>query len=338
MIHESIITLEHISTGYPSKHGARIVAEDVNASIYTGQLTCLLGVNGVGKSTLLRTLSALQPALSGKTFIQGMPLSSYSDKQLSKIISVVLTERCDLRNMSVMELTGLGRSPYTGFWGKLSKNDIEIVNESLELVGINTLRNRMIHTLSDGERQKVMIAKALAQQTPIIFLDEPTAFLDYPSKVEIMQLLHSLSHKYRKTIFLSTHDLELALQIADMLWLMDKDNRLKIGTPEDLSINGTLETFFNRKGIKFDNNTGLFKVVNNIKRQIHMDGDGILYNMAQKALHRNGIEAGQNMKSPDAIICTETGFTYHTSGNETKTATNIEELLDIVIYTDTNCR
>jgi len=173
----------------------------------------------------------------------GKKLTDYTDKQLATVIGVVLTEKCSLRNMTVEELVGMGRSPYTGFWGNLSKEDKNTVNDTIELVRIEDLKYRMVHTLSDGERQKVMIAKALAQETPVIFLDEPTAFLDFPSKVEIMQLLHHLSRSTNKTIFLSTHDLELALQIADKIWLMDKANGVTIGTPEDLSIDGCLSNF-----------------------------------------------------------------------------------------------
>ena len=162
--------------------------------------------------------------------------------------------------MTVTELVGLGRSPYTGFWGTLQKEDKEIVDRSISLVGITALKDRMIQTLSDGERQKVMIAKALAQETPVIYLDEPTAFLDYPSKVEMMQLLHQLSRKTDKTIFLSTHDLELALQIADCLWLMDRSEGLSIGTPKELADRGVLSRFVERRGISFDRRTLTIKI------------------------------------------------------------------------------
>lgn len=230
---QETIHIEKLSIGYPGKGDVKVVASDICAGINSGELTCLLGANGVGKSTLLRTLSAFQPKLSGEIRIQGKEIGSYTDKQLSKVISVVLTEKCDIRNMTSVELIGLGRSPYTGFWGTLSKEDKEVVDHAINLVGISHLAHRMVHTLSDGERQKVMIAKALAQETPVIILDEPTAFLDFPSKVEMMQLLHQLSRQTDKTIFLSTHDLELALQIADKIWLMDKANGVTIGTPED---------------------------------------------------------------------------------------------------------
>ena len=331
------IHIERLSIGYPGKGDVKVVAEGICAGINSGELTCLLGANGVGKSTLLRTLSAFQPKLDGEIFIQGKEIDTYTDKQLSRVISVVLTEKCDIRNMTVTELIGLGRSPYTGFWGTLSKEDKAVVGDSISLVGISHLAHRMVHTLSDGERQKVMIAKALAQQTPVIYLDEPTAFLDFPSKVEMMQLLHRLSRQTHKTIFLSTHDLELALQIADKIWLMDKVNGVTIGTPEDLSLNGSLSHFFARKGIVFDLETGLFRVDNEYTDEIRLAGHGQKYAMVRKALQRNGILANRNVESATYI---ETGdlkddgsFVLHRPDKEPATARSIEELLELVIQT-----
>lgn len=329
------IHIEKLSIGYPGKGDVKVVASDICAGINSGELTCLLGANGVGKSTLLRTLSAFQPKLSGEIRIQGKEIGSYTDKQLSKVISVVLTEKCDIRNMTSVELIGLGRSPYTGFWGTLSKEDKEVVDHAINLVGISHLAHRMVHTLSDGERQKVMIAKALSQETPVIFLDEPTAFLDFPSKVEMMQLLHQLSRQTDKTIFLSTHDLELALQIADKIWLMDKVNGVTIGTPEDLSLDGTLSGFFARKGIVFDLETGLFRVNNEYTSQIRIVGHGQKYAMVRKALQRNGILANRNVES-DVYI--ETGdlkgdgtFVLHPVNGEAVTVQTIDELLAEIV-------
>jgi iron complex transport system ATP-binding protein len=165
--------------------------------------------------------------------------------------------------MTVHELVSLGRSPYTGFWGTYSKEDIQIVDESIALVGIESLSKRMVHTLSDGERQKVMIAKALAQQTPVIYLDEPTAFLDYPSKVEVLQLLRLVSRQAGKTIFLSTHDVELALQLADTIWLMTRESGMTIGTPRQLAQQGALGKFIEREGIAFDPETLAIRIVKN---------------------------------------------------------------------------
>lgn len=325
------IHIKDLTIGYPGKGDVKVVASDICADINSGELTCLLGANGVGKSTLLRTLSAFQPKLGGEICIQGKELGDYTDKQLSRVISVVLTEKCDIRNMSVIELIGLGRSPYTGFWGTLSKEDKEVVDRSIAMVGIPHLAQRMVHTLSDGERQKVMIAKALSQETPVIFLDEPTAFLDFPSKVEMMQLLHQLSRQTDKTIFLSTHDLELALQIADKIWLMDKANGVTIGTPEDLSLNGSLSNFFARKGIVFDLETGLFRVDNEYTSRIRIVGHGQKYAMVRKALQRNGILANRNVESDITIesgdLKGDGSFILHLPGKEPITVLSIEELL-----------
>lgn len=273
-----MIELKELTIGYAQKNNTKVVASGINATLHSGRLTCLIGANGIGKSTLLRTLYAFQPPLSGEIFIDNespIPLSTLTDKQLSRLIGVVLTEKPDVQNMTVFELVGLGRSPYTGFWGRLNEDDKEVVKESLRLVGIESLQDRLIQTLSDGERQKTMIAKALAQQTPVIYLDEPTAFLDYPSKVEMLTLLRHLARETGKTIFLSTHDMELALQIADELWLMTaespsnnglcqnpKETTLIIGTPRELAANGSLSHFIDRPGLHFDPQTLAIRVTN----------------------------------------------------------------------------
>lgn len=236
MKREETIRLTGLAIGYTTRHSVKTVCTGITETIFSGELTCLIGENGAGKSTLLRTLSGFLPPVSGEIILLGKPLRSYGERALSTIIGVVLTEKTNLQNMTVEELVGMGRSPYTGFWGRLSAEDRRKVGESLEMVGITGLRGRMVQTLSDGERQKVMIAKALAQETPVIFLDEPTAFLDYPSKVEILRLLGRLSRDFGKTIFLSTHDLELALRVADRVWLMSKPGRLQTGSPENLVI------------------------------------------------------------------------------------------------------
>ena len=205
----------------------------------------------MGKSTLLRTLSGFQPPLDGEILIQDKPLSDYSARELAQKIGVVLTNRMDTPQLSVQEIIGIGRSPYTGFWGTLSSADQKIVDEAIRQTGILHLASRSITELSDGERQKVMIAKALAQQTRLIILDEPTAFLDFPSKVETLQMLRRLAHEQHKSILLSTHDVELALQIADQLWLME-ENHLSIGTPKELAADSSLSRFIDRDGIRFD--------------------------------------------------------------------------------------
>ena len=289
-MNQETIQIKNLDIGYTTKHGVKTVAKGINGTLHSGELTCLLGANGVGKSTLLRTLSAFQPKISGevlftvyslqftddysdgseglasKSTVNKKEISSFTDKELSKLIGVVLTEKPDIRNMTVRELVALGRSPYTGFWGTCSKEDLSIVDESIDMVGISPLARRPVHTLSDGERQKVMIAKALAQQTPVIFLDEPTAFLDYPSKVEVLLLLRRICQQAGKTILLSTHDVELALQLADIIWLMEKQETgnkspIAIGSPQALAEDGSLGRFIeSQQNIVFDKETLTIRV------------------------------------------------------------------------------
>ena len=217
-----VIRLSHLSVGYsPSLP----VISGINAVVRSGQLTCLTGDNGIGKSTLLKTHTGLLPKLGGELLLDGREVGTFSQRELARQVSIVLTQKPDIQNLTVEEVAGLGRSPYTGFFGRLHDADRTVIAEALAAVGIEPLRHRMIQTLSDGERQKVMIAKALAQQTPAILLDEPTAFLDFPSKAETFRLLQRMAHDRDKLILLSTHDLGLAVRFADCL-LEVKDRSL----------------------------------------------------------------------------------------------------------------
>lgn len=248
--------LTNLSIGY----GKITIAHDINAQLQAGQMTCLLGPNGAGKSTLLRTLSAFQRPLKGEILLDGKDIGMLGAQELSRLIGVVLTDRVDVQGMTVRELVATGRSPYTNFWGTLTSRDNQYIEEAIELCGIQSLVKRQSGTLSDGERQKVMIAKALAQQTPIILLDEPTAFLDFPSKVDTMLLLSRLAHEQQKAILISTHDLDLALQTADTLWLMAKEEQMQMGTPRELADQGVLARFFHSPHVDFDTEALRFKV------------------------------------------------------------------------------
>lgn len=203
--------LQSLSIGYSHK----VIAADINAQIKGGELTCLIGRNGTGKSTLMRTLAGFLKPLGGTALLDGRDVSRLSPAERSHLISVVLTDRVDVDGMRVKDLVSVGRQPYTGFFGKMSSDDEEVVNKAIADVGMTDFAGRQVNSLSDGERQKVMIAKALAQQTPVILLDEPTAFLDYPSKKEMFQMLAQLCHKQGKAALVSTHDLDIALPIAD---------------------------------------------------------------------------------------------------------------------------
>ncbi len=244
-----MVEMTSLITGYRSGKNVRVVSRDVNAVLPSGSLTSLLGPNGAGKSTLLKTLSGFLPPLGGEIKVGETPLSEISATELARLVGVVLTDRPSVIAMTVEEMVSIGRSPYTGFRGHLTDQDREIVERSMALTGIVEMRTRMVDTLSDGERQKVMIAKALAQSTPVIYLDEPSAFLDYPSKVELMLMLRTLAHDEGKTILLSTHDLNIALELSDTLLLIDKNIGYASGTPAALAADGSLERFFSSPSI-----------------------------------------------------------------------------------------
>ena len=218
-----MITLNNLVVGYHNGRQTKHLNHAINEQAHEGMMTCLIGVNGAGKSTLLRTIAGFQQPIEGTVFLGDDDVRKLSPRQRAERMAVVLTERPDVTCTTVWEMVATGRAPFTGFWGRLSGKDRNIVTRSLRLVGIEGMADRTVASLSDGERQKVMIAKALAQQTPVILLDEPTAFLDYPSRVEVMQLLLNIAHEEHKTVLLSTHDLDLALQTADRIWLFEKE-------------------------------------------------------------------------------------------------------------------
>lgn len=224
------IVLKNLSVGY----GRIPVATGINAIVSTGQLVCLVGRNGAGKSTLLRTITGLQATLSGEIRVGDDKVGTMTAKELAKTVGIVLTERPMEQNMTIRELAELGRTPYSGFLGMLSQEDKDIADDALRQVGITNLADKHLAEISDGERQKAMIARTIAQQTPVILLDEPTAFLDFTSKVELLLLLQRLSHNEGKTILLTTHDISLAMKMADEIWLL-QDGHI-IPTPSNEKI------------------------------------------------------------------------------------------------------
>lgn len=277
-----------LSIGYLLKGGKRkVVHEELDLQLYPGQVTCLLGLNGAGKSTLLRTLCGFQPPLGGEIRLMGKLLATYSQNNFSLTVGVVLTEKTNAGGITVYELVSLGRHPYTGFFGQLKKEDRSIIEQSLEAAGIAHKANNFVSELSDGERQKAMIAKALAQQCPIILLDEPTAFLDVTSRIETMVLLHRLAVEQQKAILLSTHDLDLAIQMGDCLWLQEKGRPMACGTPEDLIMSGAFESFFSKEGIVFDPSTGKLNT-RAPSCPVGIEGDFLVSYWVGNALIRNG--------------------------------------------------
>jgi len=252
-----ILNIKNLSIGYTSKKQQLIIASDINVTINHPKLIAILGKNGIGKSTLLRTISKVQPSLNGLIFINDTDLTEYNSVELSKKVSVVLTERIPPSNLTVYELIALGRQVYTNWIGTLTANDKSIITKAIHQVNINDLINKKIDELSDGQYQKVMIARALAQDTPIILLDEPTAHLDIVNKAEIFKLLKELVKTQQKTILISSHELQLAIQSSDDLWLLSEKKFIS-GSKENLIKNNELQSLFSSEIISFNEETNQF--------------------------------------------------------------------------------
>ena len=249
---QAILTTERLAVGYRQGKTATIVAHDISLSLHAGELVALLGSNGAGKSTLLRTLSGVQQPIDGRVCINSKPLSDYSQHDRSRLISIVYTDRTLAGALTVTELVALGRQPHTGFFGRLDSTDRQVVANALNAVGIAHKADCYVATLSDGERQKAMIARALAQETPIIILDEPTTFLDAVSRIETMTLLDDLARNHGKAIVLSTHDIHSALSFASRLWLLGHDGTIIEGDTQTLIHNDSINNTFASDSIRFD--------------------------------------------------------------------------------------
>ncbi len=253
------LEIQHITTGYPSGKNAEIVLQkDMNAVLEPGRLVCVLGPNGAGKSTLLRTLAGFQRPLSGNILYGERPLKSIPLKALARKVSVVLTDRFSDLYLTAFDVVRMGRFPYLSFWGKLQKKDVEYIRHTMEKLGLAHLMEKLFYNLSDGERQKVLIARALVQDTPFLMLDEPVAFIDSPGRIEIMELLHLLARNEGKAVLMTTHDLETALLYADTLWLLHRQKPLVTGIPEDLVVEGKVAAYFRKPGLHFDAGKGRF--------------------------------------------------------------------------------
>lgn len=288
---QTTIMLEgkHVTIGYHQKKHDACIHAGLNFRLHKGELTCLLGANGSGKSTLLRTLSAVQPCLSGDILLLDKSLNDYTERERSRTIGIVLTERTQTGGLTVRELVSLGRQPHTGFFGRLSKTDKNLIDSAIESVGISRLSSSYMAELSDGERQKAFIAKALVQECPLILLDEPTAFLDVVSRIEIMTLLRRLAKEAHKAILLSTHDIDQALLLADRLWLLRAHQGITCGVPEDLILDHQLDELFPTSNICFDDQNGTYVPRPEYNKTIILDAaDARLRHWSENALHRLG--------------------------------------------------
>ena len=298
-----LLTTKSLAIGYPTAQRVRTVAHQLCLEVPTGELLCLLGPNGSGKSTLLRTLAGMQAPLSGTIQLDGKPLASLTASLRATQLAVVLTELPDA-HLTVADLVTMGRYPYTGWLGRLSEHDRRIVVHALEVTDTRTWADRPVGTLSDGERQKVMIARAVAQDTPLLILDEPTAHLDLLNRTTVLRLLHRLAREQRKAVLLSTHALDLALLMADQLWLMREGN-VHVGVPEDLALDGTLAKTFAHQDIVFNEQTGTFRVARPTGRPIRVEGPAPVAFWTRRALERAGytvVEHSTDAPTVQAVV------------------------------------
>lgn len=257
----SILTCSNLTIGYRNqKVTVKEVSKDLNLHLERGELVCLIGPNGSGKSTLIRTLTGIQPPLHGDVWLCNRKIVDFSPQEKARTLSVVLTSQVQAGYLTAFDIVALGRFPYTNWAGRLSDTDRTIVLSALSSVGAGDLTDRFIHEMSDGERQKVMIARALAQEPDLMVLDEPTAFLDLPHKIETMRILRNVAQKTKKAILLSIHDLNLAIRCADQLWIIDRKGNMITGTPEDLVLSGIFGSAFEIEGVRFDAARGEFTI------------------------------------------------------------------------------
>jgi len=256
-IEHTVLKTTNLSVGYVSKTENRIIADKINVDLKKGKLTCLLGKNGVGKSTLLRTLSKMQPRLSGGIELENRNIDDYARNDLAKKVSLVLTERIPTSNLTVFELIALGRQPYTNWIGKLNQEDMQQIHLAIEQSHLKSLVDQRCDELSDGQLQRAMICRALAQNTDIIILDEPTAHLDIQHKIETFKLLSNIARKLNRSILISTHEIQLATQMADELWLMT-NNKIITGEPKVLIDSDKINLLFDSNSIIFDKESNQF--------------------------------------------------------------------------------
>jgi iron complex transport system ATP-binding protein len=274
----------------------KVLLKNLNLDVYAGDIIAILGSNGVGKSTLIKTLCNLHNPLNGNVYINKRNIQDLSQKQIAESLSVVLTDHLANENMSVFETVSFGRYPFTNWIGKLSENDIEIINTAIEDVGMSDFIDRKLYSLSDGEKQRVLIAKALAQESPLILLDEPIAHLDLVNRIEVLKLLRRFAKKKNIAVLLSIHELDLAIQSADKLWLLKTDQSVDVGAPEDIIIDDKILTLFKETNLVFDKYLGRFEMpYESTKSFVNLEyNDSYIYNWTLKALQKSGYQLSNN--------------------------------------------
>jgi iron complex transport system ATP-binding protein len=291
-----------LAVGYRTRWMRRAVLERLNLEVHPGELVCLLGPNGIGKSTLLRTVARMQAPLGGAVELGGVDLQTITPSELARRVGVVLTERVAVEALLARRVVELGRYPHSGWFGRLTDHDRAVVAWAIDAVGAQHLATRDFSCLSDGERQRVMIARALAQEPVLLVLDEPTAFLDVPSRAELMGLLRQLTREGTLAVVVSTHDLELALRTADVVWLVMPGGDLVTGAPEDVVLSGAMAQAFEGRQVRFHSEERSFRLVTGHQGTAVVSGQGLRAAMARAVLEREGYAVATNDESEGALI------------------------------------
>jgi len=300
-----VLTTHNLAIGFRESGKNKVLHQDISLDLMPGELSCILGPNGAGKSTLIKTLAGFSKPLKGSVQLYDYDVESASYRELSHLLSIVLTDRVSVLHSRVFDIVSLGRYPHTSLFARLRKEDYNQIQKAMDHVGISHMRNRLFDQLSDGEKQKVLIAKGLAQDTPVIMLDEPTAFLDFPSKIEVMQILLDLTKSAGKAVVLSTHDVELALQVADRIWLMDKGKPIVSGCPEDLVLSNELNRFFEKQNIFFDAYSGTFRLKAKNQNKISVEQTHWKSIWIKRALERIGYQIVASQQGISKVIADE---------------------------------
>lgn len=331
----STVTAEALSIGYQHGSAERCIAECLNISLKAGELVCLLGPNGVGKSTLIRTLAGMQPPLSGQVKISGTDFKKVPPRERAQLVSVVLTDSAPVGLMDAYTMVSLGRHPYSGRFGALKTHDHERINWSFDAVGASDLASRQVAELSDGERQKVSIARALAQETKVMLLDEPTAFLDLPRKVELMSILRDLAHREQLALLLSTHDLDLALRFADRLWVLTPEGQIIQGYPEAIAMSGAFAKVFESEKLDWDPAIGSFRAHPSPCLHVKVVGDGVAALWTRRAMERLGFGTADHLTAEVALtIKIYDGAWEITRGEASRDFDDIESMIEWVLAQD----
>jgi iron complex transport system ATP-binding protein len=294
---QQILSFRSLQIGFQSGNRRRSLLPPVSEDAGKGELIAVIGRNGIGKSTLLRTLAGIQKPLAGEVLYNGVSVDQMNRSELARIAGYTSTEILKVSNMKVFDLVSLGRFPYTNWFGSISSEDQEIIQDAMKKTSVAGFSDRFIAELSDGERQKTMIARMLAQNTAVMLMDEPTAFLDIKGKFEVLNLIRNLSHYSGKTIIFTTHDLSMALSHADKIWLV-LDKGMKDGAPEDLLMKGDFDHLFDSKFVEFNATSATYSLKTENKGSFYVKGEGLKLHWTCEAIKRAGYTISEDITMP----------------------------------------